>query len=166
MPRCFVALGDQEYIADVNENGRGVSVAGTAASLHVTRIGHSQYSVLVNGRSVTVVFAGGPTDLDILVNGKRCHLKVMSEREKLLMAFSKNEAAGSKQLEIHAPMPALVVKVEVAVGDEVKLGQGLVVLEAMKMENEIKCHRGGKIREIHIKQGQAVEKGDLLMILE
>ena len=63
-------------------------------------------------------------------------------------------------------MPALVVKVEVSVGEEVKEGQGLLILEAMKMENEIKCHQAGKVKEILVSKGKPVEKGELLMRLE
>jgi biotin carboxyl carrier protein len=63
-------------------------------------------------------------------------------------------------------MPALIVKVEVSVGDEVVHGQGLLVLEAMKMENELKAMHSGRVKEIHVRQGKPVEKGELLMILE
>jgi biotin carboxyl carrier protein len=63
-------------------------------------------------------------------------------------------------------MPALVVRVEVKVSDEVKVGQGLVILEAMKMENEIKSHQSGRVKEIYVAKGKPVEKGELLLLLE
>ncbi len=68
--------------------------------------------------------------------------------------------------EIKAPMPALVVRVEVEIGQKVKPGQGLLILEAMKMENEIKAHSAGIIKEIYATKGKPVEKGELLMLLE
>jgi len=166
MQRCFVLLGGQEYVAEVDENGHGISVQGMPPSLDMVRIGQNAHSVLVNRESVTVVSTGGPNDFELLINGKRCRVKVLSDRDKLLTAFEKSRVCASSRLEIHAPMPALIVKVEVSVGDEVIPGQGLLVLEAMKMENEIKCHRGGRVREIYVRPRQAVEKGDLLMTLE
>jgi biotin carboxyl carrier protein len=63
-------------------------------------------------------------------------------------------------------MPALVVRVEVKAGDEVREGQGLLVLEAMKMENEIRSPQAGKVREVFVSNGKAVEKGELLLLLE
>lgn len=63
-------------------------------------------------------------------------------------------------------MPALVVKIEVSVGDEIVSGQGLIILEAMKMENEIKSHSAGVIKEIYVTHGKPVERGELLFLLE
>jgi pyruvate carboxylase subunit B len=62
-------------------------------------------------------------------------------------------------------MPGLVVKVMVAVGDQVQAGQGLVVMEAMKMENELRAISAGVVRQIHVTPGTAVEKGTLLVEL-
>ena len=62
-------------------------------------------------------------------------------------------------------MPGKVVKVLVAVGDEVKSGQGVVVVEAMKMENELKSPKDGKVKAVAVKEGQAVEAGQSLVTL-
>ncbi|HEY5675844.1 MAG TPA: biotin/lipoyl-containing protein, partial [Myxococcales bacterium] len=66
---------------------------------------------------------------------------------------------------ISAPMPGKVVKVLVKVGDEVKDGQGLVVVEAMKMENELKSPKAGKVTELHAVEGAAVESGAKLAVV-
>jgi len=63
-------------------------------------------------------------------------------------------------------MPGKVVKVLVAVGDEVKSGQGVIVVEAMKMENELKSPKDGKVKTVAVKEGQAVEAGQSLVTLE
>jgi biotin carboxyl carrier protein len=63
-------------------------------------------------------------------------------------------------------MPGRVVNVLVAVGDEVKAQQGIVVVEAMKMENEVKAPKAGKVVEIKVVAGQAVEKGQLMIVIE
>ena len=64
---------------------------------------------------------------------------------------------------IKAPMPGMVVKVEVDVGDRVELGQGIVVVEAMKMENELQAQAIGVVRRVHVEPGQAVEKDQVLV---
>jgi pyruvate carboxylase subunit B len=75
-------------------------------------------------------------------------------------------SAGARAARVTASMPGRVVAVLVAAGDEVKAGQGLVVLEAMKMENEIQAEHDGVVREVFVGPGQAVEGGDPLFELE
>ncbi len=67
---------------------------------------------------------------------------------------------------IKAPMPGKVVRVLVAVGDSVEAGQGLIVVEAMKMQNELKTQRAGKVTEVHTKENDTVEAGTLLLVIE
>ena len=67
---------------------------------------------------------------------------------------------------MHAPMPAMVVKLEVNVVDEVRAGQPLIVLEAMKMENELVAAAAGRVKAIYVAPGKAVEKGELLLLFE
>ena len=74
------------------------------------------------------------------------------------------QARAEKQLK--APMPGLVVRVEVEVGDAVAAGQGVVIVEAMKMENELKAPADGAVAEVRVEPGQPVEKGAVLLVLE
>jgi len=67
---------------------------------------------------------------------------------------------------VRAPMPGLVVRVEVEPGQEVKAGQGVVIIEAMKMENELKAEAVGVVSRVLVQQGQAVEKGAVLVEFE
>ncbi|MBI4551164.1 MAG: biotin/lipoyl-binding protein [Candidatus Latescibacteria bacterium] len=67
---------------------------------------------------------------------------------------------------ITAPMPGRVLAVEVAVGDAVTAGQGVVIIEAMKMENELRAHADGRVKEVRVQPGDAVNKGDVLVVLE
>jgi biotin carboxyl carrier protein len=79
-------------------------------------------------------------------------------------ASARPRAAGPVTLK--APMPGKVVRVLVAVGQPVEAGQGLLVMEAMKMENELKAPRAGRVREVHVVERQAVETGASLLVLE
>ena len=91
-------------------------------------------------------------------------LKLTSARAKVAgRAAPPPKVAASAVL---SPMPGKVVKVLVAVGDEVKSGQGVVVVEAMKMENELKSPKDGKVKAVAVKEGQPVEAGQSLVTLE
>jgi biotin carboxyl carrier protein len=74
--------------------------------------------------------------------------------------------AGSGPQRVTAPMPGKVVRVLVAAGDEVKARQGLVVVEAMKMENELRAARDGRVKDVHVAEGALVESGRLLVVVE
>ena len=74
--------------------------------------------------------------------------------------------AGSGPARIVAPMPGRVVRILAAVGQEVQAGQGVVVIEAMKMENEVRAPRGGLVREVSVEEGASVEAGALLAVVE
>nr|WP_305034252.1 DUF2118 domain-containing protein [Myxococcus sp. CA005] len=92
-------------------------------------------------------------------------IDVADERRLRLRAANAAFSVEGKQL-VTAPMPGKVVKVLVKVGDEVKEGQGLVVVEAMKMENELKSPKAGKVTELFAKEGTAVENNAKLVMVE
>ena len=98
--------------------------------------------------------------------GRHLEAGVVDERTRAIkqMTGASEEIRGLKAL--RAPMPGLVVKVESQVGDEVALGQGLVIVEAMKMENELKSEGAGKIARILVEPGQIVEKDQVLVEFE
>ena len=79
-------------------------------------------------------------------------------------ATGKREVSG--RVEIKATMPGRVVNVLVGSGDEVTAGQGVIIVEAMKMENELKSPKAGKVTEVKVAPGQTVEKGELLVVIE
>jgi biotin carboxyl carrier protein len=132
----------------------------------IQQLDERTFSLLIDGVSINVVAEKSDDGYRLLLNGKQVTAKVESERARLLKRFESQTSIGHRKTEIKAPMPALVVKVEVGVGDDVPSGQGLLILEAMKMENEIKAHSAGTVKEIYVTKGKPVEKGELLMLLE
>jgi biotin carboxyl carrier protein len=92
-------------------------------------------------------------------------LEILDEKKLRMRRASGRFTVQGKQT-LTSPMPGKVVKVLVAVGDEVKEGQGLVVVEAMKMENELRSPKDGKVVELHVKEGQAVEGNARLCAVE
>jgi biotin carboxyl carrier protein len=97
------------------------------------------------------------------INGKRAHVTVKTSKDLILEKMGFNNLSGSKVLEVKAPMPGLVLKLIAQAGQEVKKGENLLVLEAMKMENMIKSPGDGFIDEILVKPSQPVEKNQLMI---
>lgn len=100
---------------------------------------------------------------NIKVNGSMYSLTITDQFDALLKQLGMDKLASNKIQQIKAPMPGLVLSVLVAEGDEVKKGDNLLVLEAMKMENMIKSPTEGIIKKVEIEQGDKVEKNTLLI---
>jgi biotin carboxyl carrier protein len=126
---------------------------------------HGAVSMLVDGHSYPVEFEDNGDEVGVLLRGQVTRVDVADERRLRLRAASAGFTAEGKQV-INAPMPGKVVKVLVKLGDEVKEGQGLVVVEAMKMENELKSPKAGKVVELLAKEGTAVENNAKLVVVE
>jgi len=117
--------------------------------------GGAGLSVRVGGRVVDLTTEGTPPDIGAIASGHRSYVRVESERMRAATAAKKKTGASEKVL--RSPMPGRVVKVHVAPGDEVAAGQPLLVVEAMKMENELRAKAAAKVAEVHVAAGEAVE---------
>jgi pyruvate carboxylase subunit B len=100
------------------------------------------------------------------LEGVEVAAQVEDERAARLAEYGGARASAGRHEAIAAPMPGLVVRVEAEVGQQVKAGQCLVVLQAMKMENELGAPSDGTVKQVHVEPGQAVEHGQLLVELE
>ena len=98
------------------------------------------------------------------VEGREVAAEVVDERTRAVREMT-GAAAADTELVVKAPMPGLVLRVEVTVGDRVSAGQGVVIVEAMKMENELKAPASGTIARVEVVAGQTVEKGFVLLVL-
>ena len=123
-------------------------------------------SLKVGARQVKVVAAAGDEGFDVIAGDFRGSVSVESERGRMLRRYARSTGGSGARLEVHAPMPAMVIKLEVSVGDEVRPGQPLIVLEAMKMENEILAQGAGRVKAIYASPGKSVNKGELLLLFE
>lgn len=125
----------------------------------------SLYSLLIDNRSFDVLAEAKDDAYDILIGPEMFHLVVQDEWTRRLANIQRKTVVESGELAVKAPMPGAVVAVEVEVGQEVKRGQGLVVLSAMKMENQIKAPRAGRVVSVDVQAGQTVEQGRTLVVL-
>jgi biotin carboxyl carrier protein len=171
--RYSVELGGQERditVEKLDGNRVRVSHAGRVRVYEAVKVSGSgrasSWSLLPEGGGTTALVDvdGAAPDLTVTVDNISVPLKLQSARAKVAgRAAAPPKAAASS---VQSPMPGKVVKLLVAVGDEVKSGQGVVVVEAMKMENELKSPRDGKIKAVAVKEGQPVEAGQSLVTFE
>lgn len=164
--KYFVTAGGRTR--EIEVDAAAVTVDGTPVRAHLEMVsGTPVCHCVVDGRSYAFAIASAPGagQWTLLDRGESVELEVLDERTRHIRSMvgaGKSHMVGGA---VKAPMPGLVVKVLVEVGASVAPGQGLVVLEAMKMENEIKATAPGEVESIHVKPGQAVEKGAPLVVL-
>jgi len=160
-----VKVNGKEYAVGVAQNGE-IRVDGKSVGVDLCRMDSTTFSVLLDGNSVRIVASKRGGVYHVLLNSEEHEIRVETDRQRLLREFSDTVPETRARSEIRAPMPALIVKIEVEVGEEVKEGQGLLILEAMKMENEIKAHQSGRVKQILVSNGKPVDKGEVLIRLE
>ena len=105
-------------------------------------------------------------DFDVYLDGRTIPVQIRPAGALRTSEEGWRGATGTGPQRIVAPMPGKVVRVLVKAGDEVKARQGLVVVEAMKMENELRAARDGRVREVSVAEGQSVDAGAVLLIVE
>ena len=165
--KYVVKVGERDV--EVVLDGDSVTVDGVAWTAHVTDVEGTPVRMVTIGDEVhrVVVRRGEGRGRYVLsIDGHRYEVEALDERTHAIRELSGASAAATGPAPLKAPMPGLVVRVSVAVGDTVTAGQGLVAIEAMKMENELRCVAGGRVKAVHAVIGQAVEKGALLVEIE
>jgi biotin carboxyl carrier protein len=165
--RYFVRIGDDEVAVEVE--GEHVRLNGEESVAHLDDVPGTPVRLLRIGDGVhRVVVRRGERrgQLALWVGGHRFDVDALDERTRTIRELSAATAGPSGPAPLVAPMPGLIVRVTVDVGDDVHPGQGLVVMEAMKMENELRSTSAGTVKRVHVAAGTAVEKGALLLELE
>lgn len=163
--RYFVTVDGRSYEVDLGPEGTFVDGEPVQADLeHVE--GTDLHSLLLDGRSHRILAgreaAGG---WDLHLGGRRYRAEAVDERTRAIREMTGAAAGPLGPRPVRAPMPGMVVKVEVEVGDTVAPGQGVAIVEAMKMENELRAESAGVVTRIHVEPGQAVEKDQILIDL-
>lgn len=122
----------------------------------------------VDGRVFRVLARVGsaPGHYILNVGGYRIPVEALDRRRRALRALAAETRIAKGPANISAPMPGLIVRVLVGTGDQIALGQGVVVMEAMKMENELRAQAAGTVKRVLVEPGAAVERGAVLLELE
>lgn len=164
--RYFVRVGDRSFKVDLDP--AGVQVDGTPVSAALAHVeGTHLTSLILNGASYRILAepGPGPASWQLHMRGRRYLVEAVDERAHAIREMTGAAAGPAGPKPVRAPMPGLVVKVEVAEGDRVEPGQGVVIMEAMKMENELRAEASGIVARVYVRPGQTVEKDQLLLDL-
>jgi biotin carboxyl carrier protein len=121
------------------------------------------YSILIDGRSYDAFVEESPTCLVVVIDGHRFEIEVRDPRRRGRKSDGRHAEGVQK---VSAPMPGKVIRVLIKPGDAVKAGQGLVVVEAMKMQNELKALRDGTVASVSAREGATVTAGEVLGTIE
>jgi pyruvate carboxylase subunit B len=160
-----IRIGDESF--DIEQTPSGWRVNGSEVGVHAGPAGPNTVHLLIDGESrvVTIEHLDGGR-FRATVNGRVIDGSVRDARSLLLERYGMSNGAEVVERTIRAPMPGLVVRVLVEPGDAVEAGQGVVVLEAMKMENELRSPSAGTVGAVHARPGTAVGKNELLMEID
>ena len=165
--KYFVRLDGEEHVVVLD--GEGVHVDGEDVVARVDEVSGTPVRMVTIGDEVhRVVVRRGPSRglYTLWLDGYRFEVEALDERMRAIRELSGATAGPTGPAPLKAPMPGLIVRVHVQVGDTVQAGQGLIVMEAMKMENELRAQAAGKVKSVVVSPGTAVEKGALLIELE
>jgi biotin carboxyl carrier protein len=163
------------YVVDVqgerlslDVSGEDVEIDGERVTARLVDVPGTPVSLLTVGDRLYRLVArrsGARGSYSISIDGRRFEVEALDERTRAIRDLSAASTAAAGPAPLVAPMPGLIVRLHVAVGDEVQAGQGLVVMEAMKMENELRAPSAGTVRAVRVEPGTAVEKGAVLVEL-
>ncbi|PWB62969.1 MAG: acetyl-CoA carboxylase biotin carboxyl carrier protein subunit [Deltaproteobacteria bacterium] len=160
-------IGEKEVRVSVRETGvarYAVTIDGQEHLVDAHQVQSSVWSVLYGETSFEVDVQGKDEEFEVLISGDCYKFTLMNEQRRAMIRAGGKGAAGKAM--VTSPMPGKVVKLLVKEGQEVKADQGVIVVEAMKMENELKSAVAGKVKEIFVKEGEVVESGAKLLLVE
>ena len=161
--KYITIINNEKYEINIDKDG-GILVNGEPRDVDFLNLGGSLYSVITQNQSLEVVIDDEDNTIEVMMNGRLYETQVLDERA-LLMA-QRRGGLGSNSGEVHSPMPGLIVQVTVEKGQTVKQGQTVVILESMKMQNELKAPVEGTVSAIHVEAGQSVDKNAFLIEIE
>jgi biotin carboxyl carrier protein len=167
--KYFVTVGDEKY--EISVDGESVSLDGGGESVRarLDDLAGTPIQLVAIGNAVHRVLArrgDARGRYDVAVDGFRFSVEALDERARAIRDLSSASTRPAGPAHLAAPMPGMIVRVNVVEGDQVRAGQGLVVMEAMKMENELRAATAGVVRRVMVSAGNAVEKGTLLLEME
>jgi biotin carboxyl carrier protein len=158
-------IGEQTYEVEVLDE-RHLVLNGTPYEVDFASIGdQAVFSLLINGRSYEAHAVRQDDGWQILLHGEMYEATVEDEQAVRARALARPGAVESGEYSLRSPMPGLIVRILASVGQTVEKGAPLVILESMKMQNELRSQKAGTVREIRIEPNQTVEQNQVLIVI-
>jgi biotin carboxyl carrier protein len=140
--------------------------AGREITADVQKISEGEFSVIIDGRSIHMFMSRSKSATTATVNNFIFDVQRETLRDALARKLQKESGTNNSSMTVRAPMPGLITKILRPEGSTVHHGEGIMVIEAMKMENEIKAPKAGIVKKIMVKERQTAEKNDHLFTIE
>jgi len=156
-------IGEREFLIEIIDE-RNIIVDGTPVEVDFDAVSDQPvYSLLVDGQSYEAYVYPSDEGWQVLLHGTLYPVSVEDEREKRLRAALGSQVVDREEYHLRAPMPGLVVSIPVTEGQQIERGEVLLILESMKMQNELKSPRAGKVSRVRVKTGDSVEQRQPLL---
>ncbi|KAF0153380.1 MAG: pycB [Ignavibacteria bacterium] len=166
MNEFVITVNNKKKTVRVNDDGT-VNLDGKLQSASVTKISNHSYLLRFGNKIYeAAVNKSSNGEFRFLIDGWYFDTNVRTRLQETAYELLRNKQKTYHHTEVKAPMPGLLIKIKKTVGDFVELGEPILVLEAMKMENDLHSPSSGIIKEIHFQEGQTVEKGSVILIIE
>jgi biotin carboxyl carrier protein len=163
--KYIATVGEKSYEIEIRSDGE-IILDGEQLTADFQSVADQPiYSLLLEGKSFEASIY--PTDhgIQVLLHGQLMDIQVEDERQHRLRETSGGQVIQSGDLHMKAPMPGMVVAIPVEEGQQVTSGENLIILESMKMQNELKAPRDGMISRLRVRQGDRVDQNQILLIL-
>ena len=161
--KYLTTIGEHEFEIEIADENR-VLIDGQPCHIDFIAIADQPvYSILLEGKSYEAYVYPSDDAWQVLLHGRSYQALVEDERERLLRAASGEGLGESQEFHLKAPMPGLVVAVPVSEGQQVQKGDVLVILESMKMQNELQAPHAGTVTRLRVKEGDNVEQNETFL---
>lgn len=160
--KYITTVNDQEYAIEIDQDGR-ITVDGTDYDVNFQLLSEGGIlSLILNNQSLEAIVEERDQAWEVLIRGELYTVQVQDERAYRLAKARGVTAEVTGEAAIKSPMPGLIIAVTVEQGQSVSKGDQIVILESMKMENELRSPRDGVVKRVHVQSGESVEKGQTL----
>lgn len=166
--KIFADIKDDTFSFEMEENGANpiLKDKNNKYDYFLKPVGNNRYFLKLNGHSYLVQMKRNNDNYNVVIDGEYFEVRVEDERMRSLRELVSKASQTSGEQIITAPIPGLITGIKIKENDNVEVGDALVTLEAMKMENEIKSTYAGVVKKILIENGSTVEKDQKLLIIE
>ncbi len=163
--KYITTIGDQKFVIDINREGE-ITLNGEVINADLRQtLDPTFYSIIMGNRSHDVRINPGEGSYTVQISGEAYEVVVQDERTARLAGVKSTLGGAAGEVVLKAPMPGVIVDVLVTEGQEVKRGEVVIVLESMKMQNEFKTPRDGKVHAVRVSKGDRVEQNAIMVTI-